>query len=96
MKFTVAIPAYKGKFLKECIESVLAQSYKDFELIVVDDASPDNLAEIAASFDDPRLSYHRNKTNCGAVDVVDNWNKCLAMAKGEYICLMVIPASECQ
>ena len=88
MKFTVAIPAYKGKFLKECIESVLAQSYKDFELIVVDDASPDNLAEIAGSFDDPRLSYHRNKTNCGAVDVVDNWNKCLAMAKGEYICLM--------
>lgn len=37
MKFSVTIPAYKARFLKECIESILAQTYKDFELIIVND-----------------------------------------------------------
>ncbi|MDM8155836.1 glycosyltransferase family 2 protein, partial [Bacteroides gallinaceum] len=88
MKFSVTIPAYKAKFLKECIESVLAQTYKDFELIIVNDASPEDLTSIVQSFDDPRIRYYINETNCGALNVVDNWNKCLSYATGEYIICM--------
>jgi len=88
MKFTVAIPAYKGKYLRESIESVLNQSYKDFELIVVDDASPENLYAIVEQFKDDRIQFYRNEHNEGAVNVVDNWNKCLSLAHGDYICLM--------
>ncbi|ADY34891.1 glycosyl transferase family 2 [Phocaeicola salanitronis DSM 18170] len=88
MKFSVTIPAYKARFLKECIESILAQTYKDFELIIVNDASPEDLTSIVKSFNDPRIRYYINETNCGAVNVVDNWNKCLEYATGEYIICM--------
>lgn len=39
MKYTIAIPAYKSDFLKECIESILNQTFQDFELIIIDDVS---------------------------------------------------------
>ena len=39
IKFSIGIPAYKAKFLKECIDSILAQTYPDFELIIVNDVS---------------------------------------------------------
>lgn len=88
MKFSVTIPAYKAKFLKECIESILAQTYKDFELIIVNDASPEDLTSIVQSFDDPRIRYYINEANCGALNVVDNWNKCLSYATGDYVICM--------
>ena len=88
MKFSVTIPAYKARFLKECIESILSQTYKDFELIIVNDASPEDLTSIVKSFDDPRIRYYVNEKNCGAINVVDNWNKCLDYATGEYIICM--------
>lgn len=88
MKFSVTIPAYKAKFLKECIESILSQTYKDFELIIVNDASPEDLTSIINSFDDPRIRYYVNEKNCGAINVVDNWNKCLSHATGDYIICM--------
>lgn len=87
-RYTIAIPAYKSDFLKECIESVLNQTFPDFELIIVDDASPHPIGEIVSRFDDPRITYYRNETNAGALHVVDNWNKCLSLARGEYFCLM--------
>ena len=43
IKYSFVLPAYKSQFLKESIDSILAQSYKDFELIIVDDASPDDI-----------------------------------------------------
>lgn len=88
MKFSITIPAYKAKFLKECIESILAQTCKDFELVIVNDASPEDLTSIIKSFDDPRIRYYINETNCGAVNVVDNWNKCLDYAIGDYVICM--------
>lgn len=88
MKFSITIPAYKAKFLKECIESILAQTYKNFELIIVNDASPEDLTSIVKSFDDPRIRYYINETNCGALNVVDNWNKCLSYAIGDYVICM--------
>jgi glycosyltransferase involved in cell wall biosynthesis len=88
MKFSITIPIYKATFLKECIESVLSQTYKDFEVIIVNDASPEDLTSIVKSFDDSRIKYYVNEKNCGAINVVDNWNKCLSYATGDYIICM--------
>jgi glycosyltransferase involved in cell wall biosynthesis len=86
--FTVAIPAYKAKFLKECVDSILIQGYTNFELIIVNDASPENIDEIVRQYSDGRISYFVNKKNIGAENVVDNWNKCLSYANGDYFVLM--------
>ena len=88
MKFTVTIPAYKCKYLSLAIESILHQTYTDFELIIVDDCSPEDIKNIVDNFSDSRIRYYRNDVNCGAINVVDNWNKCLEYAKGDFIICM--------
>lgn len=84
VKFSVAIPAYKSRFLKEAIESVLSQTYQNYELIIVNDASPYDIDSIICLFNDPRIHYFRNEKNCGAKNVVDNWNVCLSKSSGDY------------
>ncbi len=81
------LPAYKGKFLQQAIDSILKQSYQNFELIIVDDCSPDNLKSIIASYNDDRISYYKNKENIGRKDLVAQWNHCISYAKGDYIIL---------
>lgn len=88
IKFSIAIPAYKKVYFQECIESILSQTYDNFELIIVDDHSPEDLKSVISSFTDSRIRYYRNETNCGAINVVDNWNKCLDYATGDYIICM--------
>lgn len=88
IKFSVTIPAYKDKFLKETIDSVLAQTYPDYEVVIVNDASPYDLDSIVNLYEDPRIRYFKNEKNCGAKDVVDNWNICLSYATGEYLICM--------
>lgn len=88
MKFSITIPAYKQKYLYEAIESCLAQTYKDFELIIVDDASPEDLKSVVDRCQDSRIRYYRNEKNCGALHVVDNWNICLGYTKGDYVICM--------
>lgn len=88
IKFSILIPAYKAKYLREAIASVLVQTYTNLELIVVDDCSPEMLKPVVDAFDDPRIYYYRNKNNCGAIDVVDNWNICLKHAQGDYVICM--------
>lgn len=61
MKFSITIPAFKAKFLKECIDSVLSQTYKNFEVIIVNDASPEDLTSIVNQYDDPRIRYFINE-----------------------------------
>ena len=51
-KYSFVLPADKGEFLTELIDSILAQSYKDFALIIVDDASPDDIKGVVDSYDD--------------------------------------------
>ena len=88
MKFTVTIPAYKARYLQEAIDSVLAQTFVNFELIIVNDASPENLDSIVSNYTDSRIRYYKNKKNYGAIHVVDNWNKCLSYVMGDYIICM--------
>jgi len=87
-RFTIAIPAFKSKFFRECIESILSQTYQNFELIIIDDCSPDPISEILSKYADDRIIYSRNIQNVGAENVVDNWNKCLHEAVGQYFILM--------
>ena len=87
-KFSITIPAYKHKYLKECIDSILSQTYMDFELIIVNDASPEDIGTVVSAYRDPRILYYVNEKNCGAINVVDNWNKCLEYAKGKYVICM--------
>jgi glycosyltransferase involved in cell wall biosynthesis len=72
IKFSVTVPAYKAQFLSECIDSILAQSCKNFELIIVNDAWPQNLDSIASKYDDPRIRYYKKKVGFGAEHVVGN------------------------
>ena len=89
MKFSIAIPAFKAKYLKECIDSILAQTYKDFELIIVNDASPENIDSVVKPYlSQAKIRYYKNEKNFGSVNVVGNWNKCLSFASGEYFLLM--------
>lgn len=82
-KFSVCIPTYsRAQVLPKVIGSVLAQTFKDFEIFISDDASPDNTREIVKEINDPRIRYHRNEKNLG---VIDNWNFSISNAKGEYV-----------
>jgi glycosyltransferase involved in cell wall biosynthesis len=88
VKFSICVPAYKSKFLEDCISSILDQSILDFELIILNDCSPEPVEEIVTSFNDTRIRYFKNEVNVGAEKLVDNWNKCLSLAKGEFIVIM--------
>lgn len=85
---SIVIPVYKGKWVKDAIASVLAQSYQDFELIIVNDCSPDNIDGIVDQFDDERIRYYVNEHNIGGEDLAEAWNKCVSYAKGEWVCLL--------
>lgn len=84
-KVSICIPSYNyGHFISQAIDSVLAQTFIDFELIIFDNCSTDNTKEVAKAYvdRDVRISYFCNKTNIG---MVGNWNECIKIAQGEYI-----------
>lgn len=77
------VPCYKlGHFLAECVGSVLSQTYGDWELLIMDDCSPDDTAEVAKSFHDPRVKHIRNEQNLG---LVNNFNKGISLSRGKYV-----------
>ena len=86
-KYSFVLPAYKARFFKEALDSILAQTYKDFELIIVNDASPEDLDSIVKNYDDSRIRYYVNEDNIGGKDLVAQWNHCLEYAKGDYVIL---------
>ena len=80
------MPSYNtAKFIKETIESVLAQTYGNWELIIVDDCSTDNTDEIIKSLKDSRIHYYKNQKNSGAAV---SRNKALREAKGKWIAFL--------
>jgi glycosyltransferase involved in cell wall biosynthesis len=85
IKFSIIVPAYKTQFFKECIDSILNQTYEDFELIIVNDGSPQSVGSIVAQYHDSRIQYHYRKVGLGAKRLVENWNDCLKYVKGEFV-----------
>jgi glycosyltransferase involved in cell wall biosynthesis len=82
-KVTIVTITYNSaKFVKKAIESVLAQSFTDFEYLISDDSSTDNTWDIIQTYKDPRIRAWRNEPNLGEYP---NRNKTLYEAKGEYI-----------
>ncbi len=82
---SIILPTYNGaQWINRSIESVISQSYKDWELIVVDDGSTDNIAFIVANMaqNDSRIRYIKNDVNSGIQKTLNNG---LNVAKGEYI-----------
>jgi glycosyltransferase involved in cell wall biosynthesis len=84
-KVSVIIPNYNhARFLKKRIESVLDQTYQDFEVILMDDASTDESCKVFLDFiDDKRIRTIYNETNSGSP--FKQWNKGIREASGEYI-----------
>lgn len=65
-KISVGLPVFNGElFIKKSIESILSQTYSNFELVISDNASTDLTEQICKSFDDPRIKYVRQKNNLG-------------------------------
>jgi glycosyltransferase involved in cell wall biosynthesis len=80
------VPCYNlGHLLTDCITSILSQTFEDFEILVMDDCSPDNTAAVANSFGDPRVIHVRNEPNLGHLR---NYNKGIGLARGRYIWLV--------
>lgn len=84
-KYSFLLPAYKARFFEEALGSILAQTYQDFNVIVSDDCSPEDLKSIVDKFHDPRVTYQRNEKNIGAEHLVDHWNMLLGLTDAEYI-----------
>lgn len=82
---SICIPTYNHeRYLAEALQSVVDQTFTDFEVLVIDDCSADGTAAVARDFArrDQRISVQVNDSNRG---MVPNWNHCLAQARGRYV-----------
>ena len=84
MKVSVLTPIYKTdeRFLREAIESVLKQTFTDFEFLLLDDCPEDDREKVVRSYDDKRIVYLKNERNLG---ITASRNKLIDLAKGEYL-----------
>jgi len=85
-KFSVVMPVHNGdRFLKEAIDSILNQTFTNFEFIIIDDGSTDKSAEIINSYTDQRIRYYKNKENLG---ISKSLNVGIGLAEADYIARM--------
>ena len=85
-KVSVVMASYNHeKYVAETIESVLSQTYQDFEFIITDDGSPDGTVDVIKRFDDPRIKLFCFSNNHGVCVAMNN---CIKEAKGEYIAVI--------
>lgn len=85
-KVSVVIPAYNAaRYLAAAIDSALTQEFDDFEVVVSDDASDDDTAEVCASYSDPRFRLVRSQHRLGQAG---NWNRSVELARGDYVILL--------
>ena len=83
---SIVVPTYnRASLLKEAIESVLAQKYENFELLVLDNCSPDDTPDVVISFKDPRIKYIRHQCNIGSAA---NWTYGVHWTQGEYLSIL--------
>ncbi len=82
---TVIMPAYNHEaFISEAIESILSQTFKDFEFIIINDGSTDKTEEVIKKYTDPRITYlYQENRGCS-----NTLNKALSLSKGEYISII--------
>ena len=85
-KVTVLMPVYNGEsFVREAIESILSQTYRDFEFLIINDGSTDRTKDIILSYKDSRIRYIENRTN---LKLIATLNKGIELARGEFIVRM--------
>lgn len=85
-RVSVCIPTWRGAAtIEAALESVRRQRFEDFELIVADDASPDDTLQRVQAWRDPRLRIEPSPRNLGPEG---NWNRCLSLARGDYVKLL--------
>lgn len=83
---SIITPTYNcGKFINETIKSVLNQTYKNWEMIIVDDCSTDDTEKVVLKFDDERIKYYKLKTNSGAAVARTT---AMQLAKGSYMAFL--------
>ena len=83
--FSVIMPTYnRADFFSAAIDSVLSQSFNDWELIIIDDGSTDNTKDVVSTYDDPRVHYHYQDNQERSVAR----NNGIKQAKGEWICFL--------
>lgn len=83
---SILMPVYNtAPYLREAMDSILSQTFGDFELIVLDDCSPDNAEEILDTYEDPRIVRYRGEKNAGLSNIL---NVGIGMAQGRYIARM--------
>lgn len=87
VRYSFVLPAYKARFLREAVESIMAQTYRNLELVIVDDASPEGLYDMIKDVCDERVRYYVNERNIGGTDLVAQWNHSLEYAEGDYVVL---------
>ncbi len=76
----------RAHYITQAIDSVLSQTFQDFELLILDDCSTDNTEEVMAAYlTDPRIKYIKNEQNLG---ITKNRNKALALSNGKYIAVL--------
>ena len=84
--FTIAIPTFnRAQWLRGCVDAALSQTFGSFEVIVSDNASTDETAEVLGQLRDPRLRVIRQTRNIGPIP---NWNACLDAAHGTYLVIL--------
>ena len=82
---SVCIPTYRdAAFLRQSLASIVGQTYPNLELLIGDDASPDQTAEVVCAIPDKRIHYHRNPVNLGQFE---NVNRLVSQAAGKYIAI---------
>lgn len=85
-KVSVMMPVYNAeKYIAEAVDSILKQSFEDFELVIVNDGSTDKSGEVVKKINDHRIRYYENERNMGAVYTR---NRILELCKGEYLAPM--------
>src|ERR1700687_2637447 len=85
---TFVVPCYKlAHMLPECVNSILKQDYGNFEVLIMDNCSPDRTPEVAQSFNDPRVKHIRNESNLGHIR---NFNKGISLARGKYVWMLCV------
>ena len=85
-KYSIILPVRNGSnHVKECVDSILSQTLRDFELIVLENASTDNTLDIIKSFNDERVKIYAAVKD---LTIEENWKRAISVPKNEFITLI--------